>query len=45
MPTTPRVYFFCRNDPGNLLEDVIALAEGLVELGIPFYSNCDYWQQ
>lgn len=41
----PRVYFFCRNEPGNLQEDVIALAEGFVELGIPFHSNCDYWLQ
>lgn len=41
----PRIYFFCSNEPGNLQEDVIALAEGLVELGIPFYSNCDYWLQ
>jgi hypothetical protein len=41
----PRVYFYCRNDPGNLQEDVISIAEGLVELGIPFHSNCDYWLQ
>jgi hypothetical protein len=45
MTIAPRVYFFCGNEPGNLQEDVIALAEGLLELGIPFYSNCDYWQQ
>jgi hypothetical protein len=45
MAASPRVYFFCRNEPGNLQEDIIALAEGLLELGIPFYSNCDYWQQ
>src|SRR5438132_4098630 len=41
----PRVYFFCGNEKGNLQEDVIALAEGLVELRIPFYGNCDYWLQ
>jgi len=41
----PRVYFFCSNEPGNLQEDVIALAEGFRELGIPYYSNCDYWLQ
>src|SRR5262249_53624576 len=41
----PRVYFYCRNEPGNLQEDVIALAEGFVELGIPFHSSCDYWLQ
>ena len=41
----PHVYFYCRNEPGNLQEDVIALAEGFVELGIPFHSSCDYWLQ
>jgi len=40
-----RVYFYCRNEPGNLQEDVIALAEGLQELGIPYSGNCDYWLQ
>lgn len=39
------VYFYCRNEPGNLQEDVITLAEGLQELGIPFSGNCDYWLQ
>jgi hypothetical protein len=39
----PRVYFYCRSEEGNLQEDVIALAEGLLELGIPFSGNCDYW--
>jgi len=42
---TPRIYFFCCNEIGNLQEDVIALAEGLATLGIPYYSNCDYWQR
>jgi hypothetical protein len=43
----PRVYFFCSNEPGDLYlsEDVIALAEGFVELGIPFFANCNYWLQ
>ena len=40
-----RVYFYCRNEPGNLQEDVITLAEGLQELGIPYSGNCDYWLQ
>jgi len=40
-----RVYFYCRNEPGNLQEDVIALAEGLQELGVPFSGNCNYWLQ
>ena len=40
-----RVYFYVRNDEGCLQEDVITLAEGLRELGIPFYANCNYWQE
>ena len=40
-----RVYFYVRNDEGCLQEDVITLAEGLRELGIPFHANCDYWQE
>lgn len=39
----PRVYFYCRNEEGNLQEDVITLAEGLREIGVPFSGNCDYW--
>ncbi|MCC6212382.1 MAG: glycosyltransferase family 1 protein [Burkholderiales bacterium] len=39
----PRVYFYCRNEEGNLQEDVIALAEGLRDLGVPFSGSCDYW--
>jgi hypothetical protein len=45
LTTAPRVYFYCSNEPGNLQEDVIALAEGMRELGVPFYANCDYWLQ
>jgi len=41
----PKIYFYCRNEEGNLQEDVITLAEGFRELGIPYYANCDYWQQ
>jgi len=26
-------------------ENVIALAKGLLELGIPVFSNCNYWHQ
>lgn len=43
--TRPRIFFYCRNEPGNLQEDVIALAEGFKDLGIPTYSSCDYWLQ
>jgi len=39
----PSVYIYCRNEEGNLQEDVIALAEGFRELGVPFYGSCDYW--
>ena len=41
----PRVFFYCSDETGNLQEDVIALAEGLTELGVPFHANCDYWLQ
>jgi hypothetical protein len=40
-----RVYFYVRSDEGCLQEDVITLAEGLRELGIPFHANCNYWQE
>ncbi|MEO8276037.1 MAG: glycosyltransferase [Thermoanaerobaculia bacterium] len=45
MNEPPRVYFYCRNEAGNLQEDVIALAEGLRELGLPFWGSCDYWRE
>ena len=41
----PLVYFYCRHEEANLQEDVIALAEGLNELGIRHYANTNYWQQ
>ena len=41
----PTVYFFCRDEEANLQEDVIALAEGLNALGVPHYSNTNYWRQ
>jgi hypothetical protein len=40
-----RVYFYCRNEPGILQEDVVTLAEGFRELGVPFSGNCNYWLQ
>lgn len=39
------VYFYCSDEALNLQEDVVALAEGFKELGIPFHGNCDYWLQ
>jgi hypothetical protein len=41
----PRVYFYCCPEPKNLQDDIIILAEGLRELGIPYYSSADYWRQ
>lgn len=38
-------YFYCRNEEGNLQEDVISLVEGLQELGVTCFSCCDYWQR
>ena len=40
-----RLFFFVNQDEGCLQEDVITLAEGLRELGIPFHANCNYWQE
>lgn len=39
------VYFYCSAEDGNLQEDVVTLAEGLRELGVPFFGNCNYWLQ
>jgi hypothetical protein len=39
------VYFYCREEEGNLQEDVIALAEGLRALGIPYFANTNYWRR
>ena len=41
--STPNIYFYCCDEVGNLQEDIIALAEGLRILGVPYYANCDYW--
>lgn len=45
MTKIPKIYFFCCNEPDNYQDDIIPIAEGLQELGIPFYSNCNYWLQ
>lgn len=44
MAELPRVYFYCRDEEGNLQEDIITLAEGLRELGIPYWGSSDYWR-
>ncbi|HEY0434803.1 MAG TPA: hypothetical protein VGC95_13095, partial [Chitinophagaceae bacterium] len=41
--SVPRVYFYCCDEPTNLQDDIIQIAEGLEELGIPFYANANYW--
>jgi len=41
----PRVYFYCCPEPNNLQDDIIILAEGLRELGIPYYASADYWRE
>lgn len=42
---SPAVYFYCREEEGNLQEDVIALAEGFNALGIRHFANLNYWLQ
>src|ERR1700730_17030520 len=39
------VFFFCLDSEDVLQEDVVCLADGLRQLGIPFYGNCNYWQE
>ena len=42
---SPRVYFYCCDEVDNLQEDVVSLAEGLAELGLPFSGCCNYWRR
>jgi hypothetical protein len=39
------IYFYCSDEPLNLQEDVVALAEGFEQLGVPFHGNCHYWRK
>jgi hypothetical protein len=39
------IYFLCHPAPENYQWDIIPLAEGLLQLGIPFASSADYWLQ
>jgi hypothetical protein len=42
----PKVYFHCCDDQEEIFQDdIIPLAEGLRELGIPFFSRANYWRQ
>ena len=44
----PTVYFYCcpqgPAENSNYQHDIVALAEGLYDLNIPFYSNINYWK-
>lgn len=40
----PRIYFHNSDEPDNLQDDIIGLAEGLRALGIPYYSRANYWR-
>jgi hypothetical protein len=39
------IYFLCHPDPKNYQWDIVPLAEGLGELGIPFCGSADYWMK
>lgn len=41
----PKIYFFNCPEIDNYQDDIIPIAEGLNELGIPFYSLHNYWLQ
>lgn len=45
MPS-PKIYFHCCDDRDEIFQDdIIPLAEGLRELGIPYYARANYWRQ
>lgn len=39
------IYFLCHSDPANYQWDIVPLAEGLTELGVPFCSSTNYWKR
>jgi hypothetical protein len=41
----PRVYFHCCEEEDNFQSDIIPVAEGLRELGIPYFARANYWRQ
>jgi hypothetical protein len=44
--TFPRIYFYCCDDREEIFQDdIIPLAEGLREMGIPYSSRANYWLQ
>lgn len=40
-----KIYFFSCEEPDNYQNDMVQLAEGLEELGVPFFSRADYWKK
>lgn len=42
--SVPRIYFYNAGEPDNLQDDIIGLAEGLRELGVPYFARCNYWK-
>jgi hypothetical protein len=41
----PKIYFFTCPEVDNYQDDIIPLAEGLRDLGIPYYALNNYWRQ
>jgi hypothetical protein len=39
----PRIYFHNCEEPDNLQDDIVCLAEGLTALGIEYFARADYW--
>ena len=40
-----RIYFLAWDKRENYQNDIVQLAEGLEEIGVPFSGNCNYWQK
>lgn len=40
-----RVFFYCRENPNAYQDDVVVLAEGLREIGVEVFGNCNYWRR
>lgn len=43
--TRPRIIFLFREKEHCLQNDIVAIAEGLEQLGIPFYARANYWRR
>ena len=42
---TPRVYFYCVEKANAYQDDVVVLADGLRQLGVEVFGNCNYWKR